>query len=296
MPARTGRGHETVFAQVTADLWGVTPDQVLVTAGDTAAIPYGLGTIASRSAVVVSAAIHEATRRVQEKALTLAAHVLECSQEDLEWREGQVRVKGAPEKALTLKQLAVAAKPGWDHGRPEGMDPVLEATYYYEPESVTWAYATHAAVVEVQTDTGELKIERYVVAHDAGTIINPVIVDGQIYGGVAQGLGGAVLEELMYDENGQMLNASFMDYLLPSMTEMPNIELVHLKPIPSPLNPFGIKGLGEGGAIAPPVALANAVTDALRPLGLEFNELPLRPDRIIEALLKQGAIQEGVSS
>ena len=291
-----GQGHETVFAQVTADLWGVTPDQVLVTAGDTAAIPYGLGTIASRSAVVVSAAIHEATRRVQEKALTLAAHVLECNQEDLEWREGQVRVKGAPEKALTLKQLAVAAKPGWDHGRPEGMDPVLEATYYYEPESVTWAYATHAAVVEVQTDTGELKIERYVVAHDAGTIINPVIVDGQIYGGVAQGLGGAVLEELMYDENGQMLNASFMDYLLPSMTEMPNIELIHLKPIPSPLNPFGIKGLGEGGAIAPPVALANAVTDALRPLGLEFNELPLRPDRIIEALLKQGAIQEGVSS
>ena len=175
------------------------------------------------------------------------------------------------------------------------MDPVLEATYYYEPPSVTWAYATHAAVLEVQTDTGELKIEKYVVAHDAGTIINPVIVDGQICGGVAQGLGGALLEELMYDENGQMLNASFMDYLLPSMTEMPNIELVHPEPIPSPLNPLGVKGLGEGGAIAPPVVLANAVSDALRPLNLEFNELPLRPDRIIEALLQQGVIKEGVS-
>ena len=290
-----GQGHETVFAQVTADLWGVTPDDVLVTTGDTAAIPYGLGTIASRSAVVVSAAIHEATQRVQKKALTLAANVLECSQEDLEWWKGQVRVKGSPEKSLTLKELAMAAKPGWDHGRPKGMDPVLEATYYYEPSSVTWAYATHAAVLEVQTDTGELKIEKYVVAHDAGTIINPMIVDGQICGGVAQGLGGALLEELMYDENGQMLNASFMDYLLPSMTEIPNIELVHLEPIPSPLNPLGVKGLGEGGAIAPPAVLANAVSDALRPLNLEFNELPLRPDRIIEALLQQGVIQEGVS-
>ena len=144
-------------------------------------------------------------------------------------------------------------------------------------------------------DTGELKIEKYVVAHDAGTIINPMIVDGQICGGVAQGLGGALLEELMYDENGQMLNASFMDYLLPSTTEMPNIELVHPEPIPSPLNPLGVKGLGEGGAIAPPAVLANAVSDALRPLNLEFNELPLRPDRIIEALLQQGVIKEGVS-
>ena len=288
-----GQSHETAFSQIVAEIWGVTPDQVTVIAGDTAAIPFGLGTIASRSAVVVSHAIHEASRRVKEKVLTIASHMLECAPEDLEYRNGKVQAKGAPAMSLTLKQLARAANPGWDHGRPPGTDPVLEATYYYEPPTVTWAYATHAAIVEVKPDTGEVIIEKFVIAHDAGTIINPLIAEGQIYGGVVQGLGGALWEEIIYDENGQLLTGSFMDYLLPTITEVPVMELIHQE-IPSPLNPFGIKGLGEGGAIAPPVVIANAVSDALKPLGIEWNSLPVRPDHIVQALLEKGFIKEGV--
>jgi len=278
-----GQGHETAFAQVAADLWRVPLDGVVITTGDTAAIPAGLGTIASRSAVVVSAAIHEASRRVQQKAFELAAQALECAPEDLELREGRVGVRGVPGRSLTLAQLARAAHPGWDHRRPQGMEPLLEATSYYEPPTVTWAYAAHAAMVEVHPETGEITIHRYVVAHDAGTVINPRIAEGQIHGGVAQGLGAATLEELVYDEGGQLLTTTLMDYVLPSAVEVPTMEVIHLEH-PSPLNPLGVKGLGEGGAIAPPAAIANAVSDALRPFGIECNRLPIRPDRIVDAL------------
>ena len=287
-----GQGHETTFAQVTADLWQVPLEDVVITTGDTDVIPAGLGTIASRSAVVVSAAIAEASRRVQQKALEIAAGALECAPADLELYGGRVRVRGVPHRSLTLAQLARAARPGWDHRRPQGMEPLLEATSYYEPPTVTWAYAAHAALVEVHPETGEITIDRYVVAHDAGRVINPRIAEGQIHGGVAQGLGAAMLEELIYDAQGQLLTTTLMDYVLPSAVEIPAMEIIHLEH-PSPLNPLGIKGLGEGGAIAPPAAIANAVSDALRPFGIECNRLPIRPDRIVDALRSASRGAEG---
>lgn len=280
-----GQGQETIFAQIAADVWKVTPDQVVVALADTAAIPLGYGTIASRSTVLVSAAINEASERVKEKALAIAGNMLECDAKDLEWRDGCVGIKGVPDRMLTLRQLAHAAGPQWDHGRPAGVEAGLEATFYYEAPTVTWAYATHAAVVEVEPGTGEVRIEKYVIVHDAGTLVNPMLVEGQIYGGVAQGLGGALLEELVYAENGQLLTATLMDYALPSAAEIPTLEVIHHE-IPSPINPFGIKGLGEGPAVTPPVVIANAVADALRPLGAEFNTTPIRPDRVLEAVLK----------
>jgi len=206
-----GQGQETIFAQVAADVWNVTPDQVLVSLADTAAIPVGFGTIASRSTVLVSAAIHEASQRVKQKVLAVAANILECDPNDLELRDGRVGVKGVPGRAVTFGQLARAAGPQWDHGRPPGVEPGLEATFYYEAPTVTWAYATHAAIVEVEPTTGEVRIEKYVVAHDAGTLVNPMLVEGQVSGGVAQGLGGALLEELAYDGDGQLLTATLMD-------------------------------------------------------------------------------------
>ena len=279
-----GQGQETIFSQIVADVWNVTPEQVVVALADTAAIPLGYGTIASRSTVLVSAAINEASERVKQKALAIAGNMLECDAKDLEWRDGCVGIKGVPDRMLTLRQLAHAAGPQWDHGRPAGVEAGLEATFYYEAPTVTWAYATHAAVVEVEPGTGAVRIEKYVIVHDAGTLVNPMLVEGQIYGGVAQGLGGALLEELVYAENGQLLTATLMDYALPSAAEIPTLEVIHHE-TPSPLNPFGIKGLGEGPAVTPPVVIANAVADALRPLGAEFNTTPIRPDRVLEALL-----------
>lgn len=289
-----GQGQETIFAQIAADLWNVTPDQVMVVLADTAAIPMGFGTIASRSTVLVSAAIHEASRRVKQKVLAVASNVLECDSNDLELRDGHVAVKGVPGRALTLGQLARAAGPQWDHGRPPGVEPGLEATFYYEAPTVTWAYATHAAIVEVDPETGAVRIEKYVVVHDAGTLVNPMLVEGQVSGGVAQGLGGALLEELAYDEDGQLLTTTLMDYLLPSAAEIPRLEMVHQE-IPSPLNPFGIKGLGEGPAIAPPVVIANAVSDALRPLAAEFNATPVRHDRVLEAFSNARPVAGGAA-
>ena len=173
--------------------------------------------------------------------------------------------------------------PGWDHGRPPGIEPGLEVTHYFEPPTVTWAYAAHAAIVEVDLDTGRLAIERYVVAHDCGVLVNPLLAEAQIVGGVVQGLGGALFENIAYDAEGQLLSGSFMDYAMPVATDVPSITLVHQE-IPSPLNPLGVKGLGEGGAISPPVALANAVCDALSPFGIELNSTPIRPEALWRAL------------
>ncbi len=205
---------------------------------------------------------------------------------DLELRNGAVGVVGVPGAELTLAELAQAARPGWDHGRPPGIEPGLQETYYFEPPTVTWAYAAHAAIVEVDIETGRLTIERYVVSHDCGVLVNPMLAEAQIIGGVVQGIGGATFEEIVYDEEGQLLSGTFMDYMIPVATDVPDIVLVHQE-IPSPLNPLGVKGLGEGGAISPPVAIANAVCDALSPFGIEINSTPVKPEWLLWGILSK---------
>jgi carbon-monoxide dehydrogenase large subunit len=253
---------------------------VIVLLADTSVIPLGFGTIASRSAITVSSAIHFASERLRAKVFAIAANLLECAQTDLELRRGGVGIVGIPGREVTLAHVAMAARPGLDMGRPAGVEGGLEETYYFEPPTVTWAYAINLAIVEVDAGTGEVMVERFVVAHDCGVEINPMLVEGQVVGGVVQGIGGALLEEVAYDSEGQLLTGSLMDYLLPTAADVPDIEVVHLH-APSPLNPLGIKGVGEGGSIAPPAAIANAVTDALSPFGIEINFTPVRPDWLL---------------
>ncbi len=278
-----GQGMETIFAQIAADAWQVTPDDVTVTLGDTAAIAMGFGTIASRSTVTVSAAMHHASERLRGKVFAIAANLLECAPADLELRSGGVGIVGVPGKEVSLASVAQAARPGWDNARPDGVTAGLAETDYYEPPTVTWSYAAHAAIVAVDIETGRVTIESYAIAHDCGVVVNPMLVEGQIAGGAVQGLGGALLEEIAYDATGQLLTASLADYLMPTASDVPTLRLVH-QHSPSPLNPLGVKGLGEGGAIAPPVVIANAVADALSPFAVEFNQTPIRPDRVVAAL------------
>jgi carbon-monoxide dehydrogenase large subunit len=278
-----GQGMETIFAQVVADAWSVQPDDVVMTFADTGAIAIGFGTIASRSTVTLSSAIHGASERLRAKVFAIAANVLECAATDLELRNGGVGIVGVPGAELSLAKVAQAARPGWDHGRPAGIDAGLEETYYYEPPTVTWSYAVHAAVLEVDIELGRVSIESYAIAHDCGVVVNPMLVEGQIVGGAAQGIGGALLEEIHYDAEGQPRVGSFMDYMLPTACEVPQFELIH-QHSPSPLNPLGVKGVGEGGPIAPPVVIANAVSDALRPFKVEFDRTPVKPQLIQQTI------------
>jgi carbon-monoxide dehydrogenase large subunit len=278
-----GQGMETIFAQVVADAWSVEPDDVVMALADTAAIAIGFGTIASRSTVTLSAAIHGASDRLRAKVFAIAANLLECATGDLELRNGGVGIVGVPGADVSLAKVAQAARPGWDHGRPSGVDAGLEETFYYEPPTVTWSYAVHVAVLEVDIELGRVSIEQYVIAHDCGVVVNPMLVEGQIVGGAAQGIGGALLEEFNYDSEGQLLAGSLADYIMPTACDIPHMHLIH-QHSPSPLNPLGVKGVGEGGAIAPPAAIANAVCDALHPFKVELNRLPLKPERIREAI------------
>jgi len=281
-----GQSHETVYAQIAADLWGVSQEEISLIEGDTAAIAFGCGTFGSRSTVNVGSAIHGASVRLKEKVLRLAAHILEASPHDLDLSGGKVFVRGMPQRSISLSELARAAVPGWASKLPEDLEPGLEETFYFVPSTVTWANAVHVAVIEVDVQTGGIKLLDYSVAHDAGTLINPLLVDGQIHGGVAQGIGAALYEEIAYDQNGQLLSGSFVNYLLPGSMEVPPIKTVHVES-PSPLNPLGVKGLGEGGAIAPPAAIANALADALSDFRPQVNEIPLTPDRVLALLARK---------
>jgi aerobic carbon-monoxide dehydrogenase large subunit len=278
-----GQGMETIFAQVVADAWHVDPDDVVLTLADTAGIATGFGTIASRTTVTLSAAIHGASERLRAKAFAIAANVLECAAIDLELRNGGVGILGVPGAEMSLAKLAQAARPGWDHGRPAGVDAGLEETYYFEPPTVTWSYAAHPAAVEVDIELGRVMIENYAIAHDCGVVVNPMLVEGQIVGGTAQGIGGALFEEINYDGEGQPLTSTFMDYLLPTACEIPHMRLIHQRS-PSPLNPLGVKGVGEGGPIAPPAVIANAIGDALRPFSVSFDRTPIKPQHIVAAI------------
>ncbi len=285
--APQGQGMETIFSQVAADLWKVAPEDVVLTFADTAAIAIGFGTMASRSTVTASAAMHVASGRLREKVFSIAAHLLECAPADLELRDGGVGVVGvpggAPGAAVSLAEVAQAARPGWEITRPPGVEAGLEETCYWQPETVTWSYAVHVAIVEIDRDTGRVGIDKYAVAHDCGVVVNPMLVEGQIMGGTAQGLGGILCEAIVYDANGQLLSGSLMDYALPTAGDIPSIKIVH-QHSPSPLNPLGVKGVGEGGAVAPPAAIANAVCDALAPFGVEVNATPIRPEQLARAM------------
>jgi carbon-monoxide dehydrogenase large subunit len=276
-----GQGHETSFAQIAADALGIPLEWVTVVGGDTAAIPFGVGTFASRSAVNAGTSIHEASAKVREKIVAAAATLLEAAPADVEISDGLLSVRGTPASAIPLQRVIQASWPTF--AKPGVAHPDFEATVYHHQPTVTYTSAVHVAVVDVDPETGGVKLLRYVVSHDCGTIIHPVIVEGQIHGGVAQGVGGGLLEEMVYDAEGQLLSGSLMDYAVPKAADLPSIETIHLE-YPSPRNPLGIKGIGEGGAISPPAALANAVEDALSPFDVKVTKTPLLP-AVVRALV-----------
>ncbi len=279
-----GQGHFTSFAQIVADQVGVDVRDVNLVTGDTAEFHWGTGTFASRGAVVAGSAIHQTAVEVRQKILKLAGEKLEVAVADLELAEGEVRVKGVPDTAIKLGELARQANPLRGAVKP-GTEPGLEATTYFGPESGTTASGVHAIIVEVDRETMMVEFKRYVIVHDCGTMINPLIVDGQIHGGVAQGIGNAFYEKLVFDEAGQLLNASFMDYLLPTSMDVPHMEIEHFE-TPSPLNPLGIKGVGEAGAIPVAPVFVQAVENALEHLyDIEILEIPISPNFLFELVL-----------
>jgi carbon-monoxide dehydrogenase large subunit len=275
-----GQGHFTVFAQIAADQVGVDVQDVDVVTGDTDQFYWGAGTFASRGAVVAGNAVNEAAKVVREKIRKLAAEHFECAEDDLELANGQVSIAGIPEKKIGLGELAMKANPMRGAVRP-GTEPGLESTQYFGPPMGATAAGVHAVIVEVDPDLMTIAIRKYVVVHDCGTVINPLILAGQIHGGVAQGIGNAFYEQLVFDDQGQLLNASLADYLLPTAMEVPWMEIAHTV-TPSPLNPLGIKGAGEAGAIPVGPLLAQAIEDALGlpEKGVELLEIPLNPGRL----------------
>ncbi len=280
-----GQGLETTVAQLVADQLGVPLEDVAVLHGDSTLSPYGMGTFASRSAVLCGGAVQLAAGQVRAKLLRLAGHLLEAQPEDLELADGVCRVRGVPTRAMTIRELARIAYHRVEK-LPPGESIGLEATQAYDaaPGTGTFANAAQLALVEVDPETGQVKLLRYVIVEDCGCMINPLIVDGQIHGGVAQGIGTALFEESIYDAQGQLLNTSFLDYLLPGALDVPSLEVHHLE-TPSPFTLGGFKGMGEGGAIAPGAAIANAVSDALQPFGrVMANELPLTPERVLQLI------------
>jgi carbon-monoxide dehydrogenase large subunit len=278
-----GQGFTNGLAQLCADTLGVPLESVTIVTGDTQTCPYtGYGTGASRSAAVGGAAVMKAAQRLREKIEAIAAHMLEVDQSDLEMEEGCIWVRGTPSRSVTMKDIGRAAY--WRALElPPGLDPGLEVMEVFDPPQMAWPYGANMAVVEVDLETGQVKFLDYVIVHDCGTILNPLIVEGQIHGGVAQGIATALYEELRYDQDGQLQNASFMDYLLPTAAELPHLRLDHLV-TPSPVIPGGMKGVGEAGIIGSPAAVVNAVEDALRPFGVKFTQMPVTPEVIISAL------------
>ena len=273
-----GQGLVTALAQLVGDALGVAVDGVTVIAGDTLRIPHGVGTYASRAAVMAGNAATLAAGKIRAKATHMAAHMLEAGADDIEWSASVAHVRGMAGRGVSLAEIATALRPG-GVSRPHGLEPGLEARHYFESDAPPFAYGVHGVMVELDAETGSSHIDRYVVVHDAGRLINPMIAEGQIAGGVAQGLGGALLEELVYDAHGQLLASSLLDYAVPRARDVPGLEIYHLE-IPSPLNPLGIKGLGEGGAVGAHAAVANAMADALRQLGHPVTRTPLTPGAI----------------
>jgi len=277
-----GQGHYTSFAQIAAEQVGVDPRKIFVTTGDTDVFHWGAGTFASRGATVAGSAINAAASNVRAKILALASKELETPEAELEIVDGVVRVADIPDKAIALTDLAIKANPMRGAVEP-GAEPGLESTAYYGPPYGATGFGAVGMIVEVDPETMLVEIKRYVIAHDCGTVLNPLIVEGQIHGGVSLGIGNSFYEKLVYDENAQLLNGTFSDYLIPRATDMPFIETGHMS-TPSPLNPLGIKGVGEAGAIPTPAAFIQAVENALSDYGLEIREAPLSPNRLFELI------------
>ncbi|HEX9533545.1 MAG TPA: molybdopterin cofactor-binding domain-containing protein [bacterium] len=276
-----GQGEETTFAQIVSDRLGVSVDDVVVVHGDTRAVPHGVGTFGSRNTAVGGSAVYLASTRIREKATAIAAHLLEVSPGDLVADGAQFRVRGSPQRTVSFPDVARAAYKGAK--LPPGTDPGLEATHFFAPPDRVFPFGTHICVVEVDPDTGEVAIRRYVAVDDCGNILNPLLVAGQVHGGIAQGLAQALYEEAIYDQEGQLLTAGFLDYAVPRAAHVPVMELDHTV-TPSPHNPLGAKGVGEAGTIGSIPAVVNAVLDALAPLGIESLDMPLTPRKVWEAI------------
>jgi aerobic carbon-monoxide dehydrogenase large subunit len=276
-----GQGHETAFSQIVADGMGIPFEDVEVVHGDTAQVQFGIGTFGSRSAAVGGMAVQMSLQKIEEKAKKIAAFLLEAAEADLVFEGGQFFVKGTPGRGITIQQVAFAAYV--PHKYPTGLEPGLEATSFYDPSNFTWPFGTHVAVVEVDPETGVVKLRRYVAVDDCGRVINPLLVDGQIHGGLAQGIAQALYEEAVYDENGQLVSGSLMDYAVPKANFLPNFELDRTE-TPSPVNALGVKGIGEAGTIASSAAIVNAVVDALAPLGVKHLDMPLKPERVWQSI------------
>ena len=281
-----GQGHETTYAQIVAQELGIPALDVAIEEGDTDTAPYGLGTYASRSTPTSGAAAALAARKIREKARKIAAHLLEVSEEDLEWEPGKFSVKGAPGKSKTIQEIAFAAYTNF----PQGMEPGLEAVHYYDPPNLTFPFVTYVAVVDIDKGTGEVKVRRFVAIDDCGNIINPMIVEGQVHGGLTEGLAIAFMQEISYDESGNVQGGTFMDYLVPTAVETPRWETGNTC-TPSPHHPFGAKGVGESPNVGSPAAFVNAVVDALSHLGVKHIDMPLSPWKIWQILKEKGVAQ-----
>jgi carbon-monoxide dehydrogenase large subunit len=279
-----GQGHETTFSQLVADQLGIPMDDVEIVHGDTESVPFGMGTYGSRSLAVGGVAITMSVDKIKEKGAKIAAHLLEAAEEDLEFAGGQWSVKGT-DQSIGFGDVALTAYV--PHNYPEGLEPGLEFTSFYDPVNFTFPYGAHIAMVEVDPETGKVDLKRYVACDDVGNVVNPMIVDGQVHGGVTHGVGQALLEGAIYDEDGQLLNGSYMDYALPRADDLPSFELDRTV-TPCPHNPLGVKGAGETGTIGSTPAVVNAVVDALWHLGVRDLEMPLTPQRVWQAIKEVG--------
>jgi carbon-monoxide dehydrogenase large subunit len=276
-----GQGHETGFAQIVAEKLGIEPEQVEVIHGDTDSGPFGMGTYGSRTLSVGGEAAGRAAVKVHEKAKKLAAHLLEAAPEDIELADGRYQVRGSPDKGLPLGDIALAAYV--PENIPEGMEPGLEETAFYDPENFVWPFGAHCAVVDVDIDTGKVEVSRYVAVDDCGRAINPLLIEGQVHGGIAHAIGQALFEQVVYNDEGQLLTGTFVDYALPTAAELPSFETDRTE-TPSPVNELGVKGVGEAGTIAASPTIVNAVVNALRPLGVTYIDMPLTPMRVWQAI------------
>ncbi|HEX7089434.1 MAG TPA: aerobic carbon-monoxide dehydrogenase large subunit [Longimicrobiales bacterium] len=281
-----GQGHETTYAQIIAEELGIPVDDITVEEGDTDTAPYGLGTYASRSTPTAGAAGAVAARKIREKARKLAAHLLECHEDDLEWEPGRFYVKGSPDRAKTIQEIAFAAYTN----HPPGMEAGLEAVSYYDPPNLTYPFGSYVCVVDIDKGTGEVKVRRFVAVDDCGNVINPMIVEGQIHGGLTMGLAPALYEEIQYDEAGNIQGGSFMDYLVPTAVETPRWETARTV-TPSPHHPLGAKGVGESATVGAPAAIANAVVDALWHLGVRHVDIPITPFKVWSLLREKGVAE-----
>jgi aerobic carbon-monoxide dehydrogenase large subunit len=281
-----GQGHETTYAQIIAEELGIPAAHVEVEEGDTDTAPYGLGTYASRSTPTAGAAGAIAARKVRDKARKIAAHLLEVSEDDLVWEPGKFSIKGAPQKSKTIQEIALAAYTNY----PAGMEAGLEAVNYYDPPNLTFPFGSYIAVVDIDRGTGAVTLRRFVAVDDCGNIINPMIVEGQIHGGLTMGMAPALFEEISYDESGNIQGGSFMDYLLPTAMETPRWE-TDKTVTPSPHHPLGAKGVGESATVGAPPAIANAVVDALSHLGVRHIDIPITPEKVWKILQEKGVAE-----